>query len=75
MGALALELVARHFATLPRPLPDAPWAVLLEHSDTESEAHSRQRFEAVLSAALEAGIVTDAVIAENLAQSLSLIHI
>ena len=72
MGALALELVARHFATLPRPLPDAPWAVLLEHSDTESEAHSRQRFEAVLSAALEAGIVTDAVIAENLAQSRAL---
>ena len=75
MGAFALELVARHFPALPRPLPDAPWAVLLEHSDTESEAHSRERFEAVLGAALEAGIASDAVIAENLAQSRALWHV
>jgi FAD/FMN-containing dehydrogenase len=75
MGAFALELVARHFPALPRPLPDAPWAVLLEHSDTEGEAHSRERFEAVLGAALEAGTVTDAVIAENLAQSRALWHL
>jgi FAD/FMN-containing dehydrogenase len=54
---------------LPRPLPDAPWTVLLEHSDTEGEAHSRERFEAVLGAALEAGLISDAVVAENLAQS------
>ncbi len=75
MGALALELVARHFPALPRPLPDAPWAVLLEHSDTEGETHSRERFEAVLGAALESGTVTDAVIAENLAQSRALWHL
>ena len=75
MGAFALELVARHFPALPRPLPAAAWAVLLEHSDTESEAHSRERFEAVLGAALESGTVTDAVIAENLAQSRALWHL
>ena len=75
MGAFALELVARHFPALPRPLPDAPWAVLLEHSDTESEAHSRERFEAVLGAALEDGVASDAVIAENLAQSRALWHV
>ena len=75
MGAFALELVARHFPALPRPLPDAPWAVLLEHSDTEGETHSRERFEAVLGAALESGTVTDAVIAENLAQSRALWHL
>ena len=75
MGAFALELVARHFPALPRPLPDAPWAVLLEHSDTEGETHSRERFEAVLGAALESGAVTDAVIAENLAQSRALWHL
>ncbi len=75
MGAFALELVARHFPALPRPLPDAPWAVLLEHSDTESEAHSRERFETVLGGALESGCATDAVIAENLAQSRALWHV
>ena len=75
MGAFALELVARHFPALPRPLPGAAWAVLLEHSDTESEAHSRERFEAVLGAALESGIVSDAVVAENLAQSQALWHL
>ena len=75
MGAFALELVARHFPALPRPLPAAAWAVLLEHSDTESEAHSRERFEAVLGAALESGIVSDAVVAENLAQSQALWHL
>ncbi len=75
MGAFALELVARHFPALPRPLPDTPWAVLLEHSDTEGETHSRERFEAVLGAALESGTVTDAVIAENLAQSRALWHL
>jgi FAD/FMN-containing dehydrogenase len=75
MGAFALELVARHFATLPRLLPGAPWVVLLEHSDIEGVAHSRERFEAVLGAALESGTVTDAVIAENLAQSRALWHL
>jgi FAD/FMN-containing dehydrogenase len=75
MGAFALELVARHFPAQPPPMPDAPWAVLLEHSDTEGETHSRERFEAVLGAALESGTVTDAVIAENLAQSRALWHL
>ncbi len=75
MGDFALELVARHFPALPRPLPGVPWAVLLEHSSTEGEAHSRARFEAVLGAALEDGTVGDAVIAENLAQSRALWHV
>ncbi len=72
MGALALELVARHFPALPRPLPQAPWTVLLEHSDTEGLAPARERFESLLGAALEAGCVTDAVVAESLAQSQAL---
>ncbi|ODV11167.1 MAG: hydroxyacid dehydrogenase [Rubrivivax sp. SCN 70-15] len=69
MGRFALDLVARHFPALPRPLPGAPWTVLLEQSDTESEAAARARFEALLGAALEAGCITDAAVAESLAQS------
>jgi FAD/FMN-containing dehydrogenase len=75
MGRFALALTAQHFPQLPRPLPDAEWTVLLEQSDIESEAASRQRFEALLEAALEAGCVQDAVVAESLAQSKALWHI
>ena len=38
MARFALSLVERHFPTLPRPLPAAPWTVLLELADTESES-------------------------------------
>ncbi len=72
MNAFSLELVARHFPTLPRPLPAAPWTVLLEHSDTEGEAPARARFESLLGAALEAGEIADCAIAESLAQSRAL---
>jgi len=72
MGRFALDLVARHFPALPRPLPDAAFAVLLEQSDTEGEAQARERFEALLGAALDAGQIGDAVVAESLAQSHSL---
>ena len=53
----------------------APWFALLELSDSESEAHARTRFEAVLGAAIEDGVVTDAAIAESLAQSRALWHL
>jgi FAD/FMN-containing dehydrogenase len=72
MGRFALELVARHFPRLPQPLPGAAWTVLLEHSDNEGEAAGRARFEALLAAALEAGIALDAVVTESLAQSQAL---
>jgi len=69
MGRFALDLTARHFPALPRPLSGAPWGVLLEQSDTEGEAQARERFEALLGMALEAGHIDDAVVAESLAQS------
>ena len=75
MGRFALDLVAKHFPQLPRPLAGAPWTVLLEHSDTEGEGPARQRFEALLGAAIESGSVSDAVVAESLAQSRSLWHL
>jgi FAD/FMN-containing dehydrogenase len=53
----------------------APWFALLELSDSESAEHARGRFEAVLGDAIEAGLVADAVIAENMAQSAALWHL
>lgn len=53
----------------------SPWFALLELSDNESEAHARERFEVVLSDAIDAGIVQDAVIAESVAQSKALWHL
>jgi FAD/FMN-containing dehydrogenase len=75
MNRFSLDLVARHFPTLPQPLPGAHWTVLLEQSDTESEAAARSRFEALLEAAIESGAVADAVVAESLAQSNALWHV
>jgi FAD/FMN-containing dehydrogenase len=75
MGRHALDLVARHFPALPQPLPGAPWTVLLEQSDTEGEAQARERFEALLGAALELSVIADAVVAESLAQSHALWHL
>ncbi len=69
MNRFSLDLVARHFPALPQPLPQAAWTVLLEQSDSEGEAQARERFESLLQAALEAGTIDDAVVAESLTQS------
>jgi FAD/FMN-containing dehydrogenase len=75
MNRFSLELVAKHFAALPRPLPHAAWSVLMEQSDAEGEAQARARFEALLEAALQAGLIDDAVVAASLQQSHSLWHL
>ncbi len=76
MGQFALGLVDKHFAQLRVPLfKDAPYCVLLENSDHESEAHARAQFERLLEAALEEGCVSDAVVAESLNQARQLWHI
>ncbi|MBG6076083.1 FAD-binding oxidoreductase [Polaromonas sp. CG_9.11] len=53
----------------------APYFVLLENSDSESEAHARARFEQLLETAFDQGCVLDAVVAENLSQAKGLWHI
>ena len=61
MGRFALELVDKHMPQLRIPFverADVPWCVLLENSDSESEAHARTRFEALLEAALDEGCVS-----------------
>ena len=70
MGQFALSLVARHYAQPTVPLyQSTPWCVLLENSDHESESHARAQFERLLETALDQGCVTDAVVAESLAQA------
>ena len=78
MNRFALSLVDKHMPQLRVPFidnPAFPYAVVLENSDTESEAHARARFEALMEAAFEQEIVLDAVVAENLSQTHNLWHI
>jgi FAD/FMN-containing dehydrogenase len=75
MNRFSLDLVRKHFAQLRQPLPPCPWTVLLEVSDTESEAHARALFEALLETALEQGLISDAAVAETLEQSHAMWHL
>ncbi len=70
MSAHSLQLVAEHFPQLARAFqPRAPWCVLLELSDSESDEHAQQRLEHVLGDALESRLVDDALVAQSLAQA------
>ncbi len=79
MGQFALSLVIKHMPQLRVPFAGLdsapPYYVLLENSDSESEQHARERFEALLELAFEDGCVLDAVVAESLAQAHELWHI
>ena len=78
MGQFALSLVVKHMPQLRVPfaeMAEAPYCVLLENSDSESEAHARTRFEHLLELAFEDGCVLDAVVAESMAQAHELWHI
>ena len=70
MGQFALSLADKYFPKLRVPLyKETPWCVLLENSDHESEAHARSQFERLLEVAMTAGCVSDAVVAESIAQA------
>jgi len=76
MGQFALSLVVKHFPQQRVPFWEStPYCVVLEASDSESETHAREVFERLLEAAMEQGCVTDAVVAENMAQAKALWHI
>ena len=75
MNDFSLALVARHFPQWRQPLQGAPWTVLVELSDNEGIDHARARFEGLLAAALEAGTIGDAAIAESGAQSRAMWHL
>ena len=77
MGKFALSLVTKHFPQQRVPFQDsdAPYCVVLENSDQESESHARERFERLLEAAMERACVLDAVVAESITQARALWHI
>ena len=75
MNAFSLGLVRQHFPQLQQPLAESPWTVLLELSDSESEAHARTLFEGILESALGSGLVSDAAVAESQSQSNALWHL
>lgn len=76
MGRFALSLVAKHYPQIRVPfVQDSPFCVLLENADQESEAHARSQFERLLESAMDRGLVTDAVVAENIAQARQLWHV
>ena len=75
MAQESLELNEKHFPQMANPLKgNPPYTVLIELSDHESEAHVRQLLETILEDAFEAGLITDAVIANNLAQANTFWH-
>ncbi len=75
MGRHALGLVRKHLPQLAQPLPPSEWTVLLEQSDSESEAHAQSLFEALLEAALERGLIGDAAVAASVDQSNAMWHL
>ncbi len=69
----ALGLVEKHFAPLRSPFGERhAYAALIEISDHEDDAHARALLESVLADAVDAGIVADAVVAEDLSRSKAL---
>ena len=73
MSAFSVALVARHFPQMRTGFQDAhAQYVLLEISDSESEAHATAMLEAVVEEAMEGAVLCDAVVASSLAQSRAL---
>ena len=73
MSDFCTHLVVKHYPDCQRPFADpTPYSVLLESSDFESEAHAQERFGALMERALELDLITDALIAQSVAQSRAL---
>lgn len=73
MSDFSLQLVGKYFPHMQQPFARRhPQYVLLELSDNESEAHAGQLLENLVAAALEDGLIDDAVVSTSVAQSRSL---
>ena len=71
----SLALNEKHFPHMANPLQgNPPYTILIELSDHESEEHVRQLLEVILEEAFEAGLISNAVIANNLSQANSFWH-
>jgi FAD/FMN-containing dehydrogenase len=72
-SALCLQLVLKHIPGTREPFATpAPWHVLIELADTQSDAPLADSLEAALGAAAECGEILDAVIAASEAQAVEL---
>jgi FAD/FMN-containing dehydrogenase len=65
MSAEALALSRKHHPDLPDPLPNHPWYVLVEASDSAPHAPLASHVEAAFAAALDDGTLADATIAQS----------
>jgi FAD/FMN-containing dehydrogenase len=72
MSHACLDLVRRHFGATPPFAAAHAQYVLLELSDSESDAHAQALLQQVLGDALQAGLIEDAAVASSLAQSAAL---
>lgn len=71
----AVDMVVADIPTARDPMPsNAPWRVLMDISQVD-DAYARSQLESALEAAMEAGLVQDAVIAENETQAKAFWHI
>jgi FAD/FMN-containing dehydrogenase len=76
MSDFCLSLVTTHFPTMRAPFAQAyPQYVLLEISDSESEEHATGLLEALVTSAIEQGIMADAIVASSISQSKALWNI
>lgn len=77
LSGSCLELVARTYPQLRSPFTrhETPWYALLELSDSESEEHAHERFEALLGDALQNALINDVAIAQNIIQSNAMWHL
>jgi FAD/FMN-containing dehydrogenase len=70
IARLCLDIVLKHIPGTREPLREThPWHVLIELADTADSGSLRADFERAVGQAVEDGLVRDAVIAENTAQS------
>lgn len=70
---IGMEFVLRHIAGARDPFATAhPWYVLIEISSGSESSANRAMLEASLASAADMGLILDAVMAENLAQSQAL---
>ncbi len=73
MSRLCLDWVVKHFPDTAEPFADRhPWQVLVQIEDTWRDAPLENLFERALAPAIENGLVLDAVICQNVAQSRAL---
>jgi len=67
---IAIDFTCRHFPDQPRPFDGAyPWQVLVVIHSNRAEPELAERFEQALESAYEQGLISDALIAQNIVQA------